>query len=149
MLIQTSRFGTLEVDGDKLITFKDGLLGFPEHRRFALLQTSPDPVFYWMQSADDPAIAFIVCDPTSFVPGYQVPVRADDLAALEMKDLFDSQALVIVNKVDGDLTANLLGPLVVAVRSRLAKQLVLSDRRFGTRHRLMRAEPRRAVARTA
>jgi len=44
MLINTTRFGPLEVDGDRIITFKDGPLGFPNHQRFALIQTSPDGV---------------------------------------------------------------------------------------------------------
>ncbi len=60
MLIQTRRFGPLEVDDGRILSFKDGLLGFPQHRRFALIQTSPDPVFFWMQSVDDPTLAFVV-----------------------------------------------------------------------------------------
>jgi hypothetical protein len=45
---------------------------------------------------------------------------------------------VIVNKVDDLLTGNLQGPLVVNVETRQARQLVLSDRRYSTRHPLMR-----------
>jgi len=149
MLIQTTRFGPLDVDDEKIMTFKDGLLGFPKHRRFALIQTAPDPAFFWLQSVDDPDLAFVVCDPLLFVPDYQVPIRQDDVAALGLRDLNDCQVLVIVNKVNGDLTANLLGPLVVGAHSLLAKQLVLSDKRYGTRHRLMPAKAPAAVAKTA
>lgn len=113
MLIETTRFGPIEVDDSKIMTFRDGVLGFPKHRRFALIQTASDPVFFWMQSADDPNLAFVVCDPRTFVPDYQVTVRNDDVKALELRDLQDCQVLVIVNKVSGDLTANLLGPIVV------------------------------------
>ncbi len=150
MLIETSRFGPLEVDESRIITFKEGLLGFPNHHRFALIQASPDPVFFWMQSVDDPHLAFVVCDPRTFVEDYQVPVRKDDVQGLGLQDLSDSQVLVIVNKVNGDLTANLLGPVVVGAHSLCAKQLVLSDKRYSTRHRLMPASvAREAVARTA
>lgn len=131
------------------MTFQEGLLGFPQQRRFALLQTSPEPVFFWMQSLDDPALAFVVCDPLAFVPDYQVPVRRDDVATLQLDDLADCQVLVIVNKVNGELTGNLLGPLVVGARSLRAKQLVLSDKRYGTRHRLVAADAVPAVARSA
>lgn len=137
MLIESARFGTIEVDDTKIIAFKDGLLGFPQHRRFALIQTSPDPVFFWMQSVDDPDLAFVVCDPLTFVPDYQAPVRKDDLASLDLRDLGDCQVLVIVNKVGDDLTGNLLGPILVGAHSLKARQLVLSDRRYGTRQRLM------------
>jgi len=137
MLMETLRFGPLEVDEERLITFPDGLLGFPRRRRFALIQTSPDPVFFWLQSAEDPALAFVVCDPLAFVPDYQVPVRAEDLEPLQLQDLSDCQVLVIVNKVGDHLTANLLGPLVIGAHSRLGRQLVLSDSRYGARHVLM------------
>lgn len=149
MLIETTRFGPIDVDETKIITFKEGLLGFPQHHKFALIQGSPDPVFFWMQSLDDPNLAFVVCDPLTFVPEYEVPIRKDDAAALELADLQNSQVLVIVNKVNGNLTANLLGPIVVGTQSLWAKQLVLSDKRYSTRHHLMPAETGQSVAKTA
>jgi len=149
MLIETTRFGKVEIDGSRVITFKDGLLGFPKHRRFALIQTAEDAVFLWMQSVEDPALAFLVCDPTAFVPGYQAQVRADDVKTLELRNLTDCRVLAIANKVDGYLTANLLGPLVIGAHSLKARQLVLSDKRYGTRHRLVRVDALTAVSKTA
>lgn len=149
MLINTTRFGPLEVDGDRIITFRDGLLGFPQLRRYALIQTSIDPVFFLLQSVDDPAIAFVVCDPLAFVPDYQVPIRRDDLELLELRDLEDCQVLIIVNKVGDRLTGNLLGPLVIGAHSLLGKQFVLSEKQYGTRHVLTRIPQPMPVAKTA
>ena len=149
MLIETTRFGKVEIDGSRVITFKDGLLGFPKHRCFALIQTTEDAVLLWMQSVDDPALAFLVCDPLAFVPDYQAQIRADDVKALELRDLTDCRVLVIVNKADGYLTANLLGPLVIGAHSLLAKQMVLPDKRYRTRHRLMRVDALTPVSKTA
>jgi flagellar assembly factor FliW len=149
MLIETTRFGPIDVDDGKIMTFREGLLGFPQHRRFALVQTGPDPAFFWLQSVEDPELAFVVCDPLLFMPEYQVPVRKDDLAAVNAADLADCQVLVIVNKVNGELTGNLLGPLLVSSTTLSARQLVLSDKRYGTRHRLLTAADARALARTA
>lgn len=150
MLIETTRFGKVEVDDSRIIAFREGMLGFTQHRRYALIQTSTDPIFFWLQSVDDPSLAFVVCDPLAFVPDYRAPIRADDVKALELRDLADCQVLVIVNKVDGQLTANLLGPLVIGAHSLLAKQLVLSDKRYSTRQRLMRVDAAQdAVTKTA
>lgn len=149
MVIETTRFGPLEVDESKIITFAEPILGFPNNRRFALIQTSEDPVFFWLQSVEDAFLAFVVCDPRAFVPDYDVPIRKDDLESLELAGIEDAQVLTIVNKVNGDLTANLLGPILVGARSLKAKQMVLSDKRYSTRHRLAAAEQRRAVAKTA
>lgn len=149
MLIETTRFGTIDIDETRVLEFPGGLLGFPTARRYALVQTTPESVFLWLQSLDAPELAFVVCDPLAFVPDYRVGIRSDDLSTLEIAEVRDSQVFVIVNKVDGFLTANLLGPLVVGVTSRKGRQVVLSDRRYGTRHRLMAAESVRAVSKTA
>lgn len=149
MLIQTMRFGPIEVDDGKLMTFPDGLLGFPKHHRFALLQTSPDPALFWLQSVEDPDLAFVVCDPLPFVPDYQVPIRREELETIGLHDAGDSQVLVIVNKVNGVLTGNLLGPLVVNAQTLTARQLVLSDKRYSTRHRLLPASASQTLAKTA
>lgn len=145
MLIETTRFGTVEIDGTRIIRFPEGVLGFPNHQRFALIETGVDPVFFWLQSVDDPALAFVVCDPLAFVPDYQAPIHQDDVENLNMRHIGDCQVLVIVNKVDGYLTANLMGPLVIGSNSLVGKQLVLGDKRFATRHRLMKLEPAAAV----
>lgn len=149
MIIETTRFGPVDVDEQRLLTFREGLLGFPDAQRFALIQTTTDAVFYWMQSLEDPALAFVVCDPRDFVNDYEVPIRTDDLAAIGAADLNDAQVLVIVNKLDGVLTANLLGPLVVSLQSMRARQLVLADRRYTTRHPLVTASATLAVAKSA
>ena len=149
MLIETTRFGTVEIDDTRVIRIKGGLLGFPDHQRFALIQTSEEPVFFWLQSVDDAALAFLVCDPRAFVPDYQATIRQDDLETLGAADVEGCQVLVLVNKNDGHLTANLLGPVVVGTESLLAKQLVLSDRKYSTRHRLMALPQPAATVKTA
>jgi flagellar assembly factor FliW len=150
MVIETSRFGSVEVDGHRLITFSKGILGFPNQKEFALIQTGEQSSFYWLQSVDRPELAFVVCDPRMFVPDYRVPIKADELADLGLEDPSGAQVFVIVNKVEEMLTSNLQGPLVVNCQTRAAKQLVLSDRRYTTRHPLMRLpETEAAVSRTA
>ena len=142
MLIQTSRFGAMEVDGERLITFAQGVLGFPNQQRYALIQTGEGSGFYWLQAVDRPELAFVVCDPRLFVPDYNVPVRAEDLEQIGLADPAGAQVFIIVNKVEDVLTGNLQGPIVVNVATRQARQLVLSDKRYSTRHPLMRLPQR-------
>lgn len=145
MIIQTSRFGALEINADRLITFEHGVLGFPNDKRYALIQTGEGSAFYWLQAVDRPELAFVVCDPRLFVGDYAIPVKAEELAQLGLEGLSGAQVFVIVNKVDDLLTGNLQGPVIVNVETRSARQLVLSDRRYSTRHPLMRL-PQRKVA---
>jgi len=149
LLIDTSRFGQLVVNPDRLIVFDEGILGFPLQHEYALLQTGEGSGFYWLQSVDTRDLAFVVCDPRLFVADYQVPVKVEDLECIGINDPQNSQLFVIVNKVGDLLTGNLQGPLVVNVTNRKARQLVLSDKRYATRHPLMRIPVRQVMGKTA
>jgi flagellar assembly factor FliW len=150
MVIQTSRFGGIEVDARRFLHFPKGLLGFPEDHDFALIQTGENSAFYWMQSVSRPDLAFVVCDPRMFIADYKLAIRAEDLEALGLPDADSSQVFVIVNKVQDKLTGNLQGPLVINVATRTGKQLVLSDKRYSTRFPLMQIPGRpEAVSKTA
>ena len=63
MFIDTTRFGEIEVDDTKIVTFTRGLLGFSQFKQYVLFQTSKDSYFYWLQSIETPDLAFVVTDP--------------------------------------------------------------------------------------
>jgi flagellar assembly factor FliW len=138
MEIDTTRFGPLTVDDERIITFPRGLLGFPNHTRFALIQTGEENYFFWLQAVEDPNLAFVVTDPSIFFKDYDVPVRLETQADLELTDLAHAQCFVICNKVDEWLTGNLLGPIVVNAANRLAQQVVLTEKKWTTRQPLMK-----------
>ncbi len=140
MEVQTTRFGTVEIAEDRVITFPKGLLGFGQQTRFCLLQPTDDACFFWLQCIDEPSLAFVVTDPNQFFPEYTVPVRQEQMDELRLKSLEDSQVFVIVNKVGGTLTGNLQGPLVVNVVDRVGEQFVLAEKKWTTRHELLTLE---------
>ncbi|NOG53512.1 MAG: flagellar assembly protein FliW [Planctomycetes bacterium] len=137
MDVSTSRFGTVEVDADRILTFPSGLLGFSNYQRYALLQPNSEGVFLWLQCIECPDLAFVVTDPSLFVTGYEVPIRRDQMDALDLKSLDDAQVLVIVNRYAQHLTGNLQGPLVINVETCFGRQLVLADQRWTTRYKLL------------
>jgi len=137
MQIQTSRFGMVEVEDARVLCFPAGLVGFPSCQKFALIQTNDNGVFFWLQSAERPELAFVVCDPRTFVGDYRVHVKRDELQTIGLDDPANAQVLVIVNKIDNKLTGNLQGPLLINVANMQGKQLVLSDKKYSTREVLM------------
>jgi flagellar assembly factor FliW len=149
MEIQTSRFGWMSVDDERLMTFERGLLGFPSHRRFALIQTGQENYFFWLQSIDDPNLAFVVTDPTTFFKDYEVPVREELAAELQLTDPAHVQVFAICNKVEDWLTGNLLGPLVVNAQNRLATQVVLTEKKWTTRQPLLKLASEVPLAKSA
>ncbi|HYC99604.1 MAG TPA: flagellar assembly protein FliW [Phycisphaerales bacterium] len=138
MDVKTTRFGTVTIAEDRVIAFPKGLLGFPQHTRFCLLEPADDACFFWLQSCDDPALAFVVTDPNFFVPEFSVPIRQEQMEGMKLPSLNDAQVFVIVNKVDNTLTGNLQGPLVINTLTRTGEQFVLAEKRWTTRHTLVR-----------
>ncbi|MBU0718616.1 MAG: flagellar assembly protein FliW, partial [Planctomycetes bacterium] len=87
--------------------------------------------------------------PRLFVADYRVPVKIDDLQTVGLNEPDDAQVFVIVNKVNDLLTGNFQGPLVINVTNRHGRQLVLSDKRYSTRHPLMRLSKAAPLGKTA
>jgi flagellar assembly factor FliW len=138
MQVPTSRFGTIAIPEDRVINFPKGLLGFGEHRRFCLLEPADEACFFWLQSLDDPDLAFVITDPTLFVGDYNVPIREEQMSGLSLGTLNDAQVFVIVNKVDQVLTGNFQGPLVINTLNKQGEQFVLAEKRWTTRQPLVR-----------
>ena len=107
MNVETTRFGTVEVDEERVICFPAGLLGFSSFRRFTLLQPEDEGVFFWLQALDSPDLAFVVTDPSLWVSDYEATIRREQMEELGLEALDDAQIFVIVNKYDRQLTANL------------------------------------------
>ena len=149
MEINTSRFGPITVEDERIITFNKGMLGFPERTRYALIQTGEENYFFWLQSVEDPNLAFVVTDPTIFFKDYEVPIKGETQAEIALEDVSFAQVFVICNKVDEWLTGNLLGPILVNAQNRLAQQVVLTDKKWNTRQPLMRLAAQVPLAKSA
>jgi flagellar assembly factor FliW len=146
MNVQTTRFGVVDLDEKRIITFPAGLLGFSSYKTFALLQPNDEAVFFWLQSLESPDLAFVVTDPTMWINDYEASIRREQMEELGLSKLEDAQVFVIVNKYGQALTANLQGPLVINLNNQKAMQLVLADKRWTTRHEIVRlAEPAQAM----
>jgi len=140
MIVQTSRFGSVEIQEDRVIQFARGILGFPKFKNYVLIQPDADSTFYWLQSLEAADLAFVVTDPLLFVPDYQVPLREEARVELNLSDLSEANVLVIVNKVGDMLTANLQGPLVIHAGTRVAAQIVISEKKYQTRHPIVQLQ---------
>lgn len=134
----STRFGSFEVPDDRIIRFPSGLLGFPEQQRYVILDHDTEAPFKWLQSVDEPDLAFVFMDPAIFHPDYRIDVPTDALAEIKGEQN-DDLALVVILTIPSDdpgrITANLRGPLLISRKTRLGKQLVLSEE-FPTRHPL-------------
>ncbi len=130
---QTSRFGELAVDPEKVISLTSAFPGFPESKRFMLRQHSSKSPFMWLQSLDNPDLAFVVIQASRLVPQYQPklpPFAIKDLGSPAAGDLDLLLILAIPKGKPEAMTANLLGPVVVNTRKKLAKQVLLDPTQY-------------------
>ena len=143
MKVNTTRFGTIDVDEAQVVTLTEGMLGFSECGRYVLMDDEIGDPFMWMQSLEIPSLAFVVIDPAVILPSYHCSVKKEQIKGLGTEDIKDLQVHVIVNMAANilDVTINLQGPLVVNKEKRLGTQIVLNDPNFSTRHPLFTDQP--------
>ena len=142
MQIATTRFGALEIQEEQIIHIPSGIIGFPNDRKYVLLEQKKGSPFMWLQSVDNGALAFVLINPLLFKPDYKVEIGPEDAEDLGLKNGGnEAQIMAIVNILnrgeDGKptaITANLLGPIVINPEKRLAKQVVLYDGQYSHRH---------------
>lgn len=141
--IPTTRFGEISVAAEKIITFPKGLLGFEHCRRYCLIADEQTTPLVYMQSLEDPALAFVVVDPRVFYPAYKVEIDPNEIAELEVDDVNDITTWVIVTVPEDftRLSVNLQGPLLLNTRSNRAKQVVLTRSAYTTCHCIADALP--------
>jgi flagellar assembly factor FliW len=138
MRIKTVRFGELEIDQETMLEMPEGLVGMNGSKHFCLLEESPESAFKWLQMVDDPGLAFVVVNPYDFYPDYEFEVSGKDVDLLGIEDPEEALvfALVTIGPAGKEVTANLVAPVVVGTRTRRAKQVILQDERYTTKHPL-------------
>ncbi len=123
VLVPSRLFGPLRVRPETFIVFPDGLLGFAGERRFILLPAAPQGVF-WLQSADEGTLAFLLVDPFLAFPGYEIEVP-DTWTAAGAPPLV--LAIATLGRGDEPCTVNLQAPIVFDLTARVGRQLIASD----------------------
>ena len=117
------------------IDFVAPLPGFPEHRRFYLVNIDDSGLVFSWTSADDPELRFLVVPPPPFFPDYTPEIGDDALAALGVDEAERLLLLLVVTAGETlrDTTANLMAPIIIDKESRRAVQTVLAGSGFPVR----------------
>ena len=138
MQLDTTRFGTLDIKDDDVITLTQPILGFQEFRRYVLRDGPPGSNLKWLQSTDAGDLAFILMKPESVMPDYTVELRQHDLtelAADKVEDL-DCYTIVVVPQDKTQIRTNLRAPVLINPKHRLGKQLILDRSQYPIRYYL-------------
>lgn len=147
MNIHTSRFGVVTITSEDVIHFPEGLLGFNELRRFVILDDPSDEIFAWLQSCEEPGIAFPVLEPELFTSTYTISLTKHDLENLGLASREGARcfSVITIPQDPTQMTANLKAPIVINVAKRMARQCVLQDNQLNIREPIFTRLQQRVV----
>lgn len=132
MLLKTRIFGEIEVKEEKIIEFTEPILGFNGCRRFVLLEKASMFPMFWLQSIENPSLAFPVVIPFSFDEKYSFKLHDHDLEDINFKKVEDILVLtlLVVPQDVSYIRTNLRAPILYNPVNKLAKQIVLQEEKY-------------------
>ncbi len=135
------------------ILLPNGLIGFRDFKRAELLYMPDHLPFLWMRLHGSETIHFVVIEPGGIIADYEPEIFDEDAEALEISDPTEAMVLNIVTvhrQSPVDASVNLVGPVIVNRRTRIGRQLVISNySRYSAHHALIDHAPAQSCARTA
>ena len=132
MKAATRLFGEIEIDESKIITFEDGIIGFPDMKKFTLIfdeEKEGSPSISWLQSMDEPEIAFPVMDPLFVCETYNPSVEDEllkNLGTIKEDNLYVLVTVTVPQNIK-ELAVNLKAPIVINTDTRKASQIIVED----------------------
>lgn len=132
MVAETRFFGTIDIEEEKIINFPNGIIGMENLKNFALIYDSESEErskISWLQSMDDPSMAFPVINPMDITETY-TPIIEDELMK-NIGDPADADVVIFVTmSIPSDLTkmtANLKAPFIINTVDRKAMQVIVEN----------------------
>jgi flagellar assembly factor FliW len=132
--MNTASIDLTQLGPESIITFPQGLVGQPNWKRFVLITAEDDSPVAVLQSVDNDQVSLMVTDPIRLLPAYSVDLSLADRALLGLDVDQEPVLLTTLSVYEETITTNLVGPLAINPRTRSAKQLVLADSLYTTRH---------------
>jgi len=129
-----SRFGEIEYDPENVLLFPEGLIGFEGLRHFVVMPNEKKGPLFWIQSVDDPAVAFVLTNPTDFYFDYKVAPDERECGKLGIGKEDECFVLSVVTvPPDRNVTLNLAAPILFAPKNNRALQVILEGTNFSSR----------------
>lgn len=132
MLAKTKFFGEVELDDNKVLEFPNGIIGFENYKKYAILFDEEDKSearISWLQSLDEPLLALPIIDPLAIVPEYAPMLDDELLAPLDNPadaDLLFLLAITVPSDIT-KVTANLKAPIIINAATKKGVQLIVDN----------------------
>lgn len=140
MIIKTKHFGEMEIKEERVINFIEGIIGYEDSHKFVVIDSEdPESPFKWIQSIDNPELAFALIDPFTVRSDYDFDLKDEYVSLIEIKE--PSQvvvyAIVVVPEDIRKISMNLKAPIVINKDTKLAAQAILETDKYTVRHYIL------------
>ena len=131
MTIETRLFGEITIADEKLITFPEGIVGFPFMKQFALIrdEENKDSAIMWLQSMEEPGFAMPVIEPQLVVDDYNPTVNDEYLTPvgeLAPDEIYSLVTITVPPEIE-KMSVNLKAPIVINMENNKAVQIIVED----------------------
>jgi flagellar assembly factor FliW len=135
MLVKTKYFGEVDLDEKKILTFDNGMMGFEELKKYAILydiEKEQKSTISWLQSLDETELAFPVINPLLVDENYDPTVKEEylePLGAFKETDLVVLLTVTVPEKIE-NITANFKAPIIINAATAKGCQVIVENQDY-------------------
>ncbi len=139
MLVKTRHFGEIDLTEDKILTFDNGILGFENYKKYAILfnnENAKEPTISWLQSLEEETLAIPVINPLLVKENYD-PIVEDEwlksLGGLEDENMLVLLTMTIPSNLE-NMTVNLKAPFIINSNTKKGCQIIVENKDYEVRY---------------
>lgn len=132
MKANTRLFGEIDIQDDKIIKLKEGIIGFPDLQNFTLIydqEKEGEGGIKWLQSMDDPQFAMPVINPLDVRPDYKPSVNEKELKVLgkmPVESIFVLVTITVPKEIE-KMSVNLKAPFIINMENLQGAQIIVEE----------------------
>lgn len=140
MKFKSAYHGEIQYSEKEIITFNNGIPGFPGLSKYVLVDIEENPMFKVIHSLEDEKVSFIVVSPFLIKENYEIKLTEELIKGLEIEKPEDTLVYntVTLNNDPKKITTNLRAPLVINTKNNLGEQLILNNEEYEVKHPLVK-----------
>ncbi|MBA5851084.1 flagellar assembly protein FliW [Clostridium sp. cel8] len=142
MEIKTKYHGIKHYKDSDVITFKKGIPGFENLKKFIIFPVEENNLFYVLQSIEDLSIGLVLISPFNILKDYEFDLddsKMEELGIKSYEDIIVFNTVTLNSKIE-NITANLKAPFVININKKIGEQIILDGSSYSIKYPLFKEE---------
>ena len=142
-------YSLFDQKGEADFTLTSGIIGFPNLNYAQFVKLPDNPPFFMMKlSGAEAGINFIVIQSQDIGSFYEPLYFNGDLVSMDITQPSEALTFNVVtlnHKMSSEASVNLIGPILLNLRTRIARQFIISNYTQYSAHHLLRENQNQSV----